>query len=114
MPPEQEKNWALAIHLSQLAGLTGIPFGSLIAPLVLWLMKKDQSPALDAHGKEVLNFEITLCIAMVVCFLLTFIVIGFFLFFLVGIAALIFIIMGAIKVSNGQFYRYPCTIRFIK
>ena len=68
----------------------------------------------ERHGKEALNSQITVAVAMVACFLLMFVVIGFVLIFVVGLGALILTIMAAVKVSNGDFdYRYPLTIRLL-
>ncbi len=122
----QEKNLGLICHLLSLCGLlvsvVGIPpIGlNIIGPLVLWLLKKAESPYLDAHGKEVLNFNISWSIYMGACFvgfiLLVWILIGFLflpLMFILGVAWLIFVIIGSIKASEGKLYRYPLTIRFI-
>ena len=111
---KDEQTWAMVCHLSALAGFV-IPFGNVIGPLVVWLVKKDTMPLVDQHGKEALNFQITVMIAVFVCILLMLIVIGVFLLVVVGIGALILSIMAAVKVSNGQFdYKYPFTLRLIK
>ncbi len=91
-----------------------IPFGNIIGPLVVWLIKRAEIPAVDAHGKEALNFQISVAIYAIVCLLLMFVVIGIFLLMALGIAALILVIIAAIKASSGELYRYPLTIRFIK
>ncbi len=113
MNAADEKNWAIFTHLSALAGLV-IPFGSVIAPLVMWLIKREQSPLVDAHGKNALNFQISVAIYGIVCFLLAFVVIGLFL----GIGLLIFwiamVIIATIKASNGELFEYPLTIKLIK
>lgn len=98
------------MHLLPLAGaLTTLPFANIIAPLVLWLIKKNESPFLDAHGKEVLNFQINAGVLVLV---------GLFLCFIPGviiaIAAFVYMIIAAIKVNEGQFYRYPWIYRIIK
>ena len=111
---KEELNWAMACHLSALSGFI-IPFGTIIGPLVVWLIKKDTMPLVDQHGKESLNFQITVLIAFVISFILMFVVIGFVLMAVVGIGALVLIIMASIKVANGQTdYRYPWAIRLIK
>jgi hypothetical protein len=111
---KEEQNWAMYCHLSALSGFV-IPFGNIIAPLVIWQMKRDTMPQVDVHGKEALNFQITVMIAVGVCFLLSFVVIGLLLLPIVGIGALVLTIMAAIKVSNGQLdYRYPFALRLIK
>jgi uncharacterized Tic20 family protein len=111
---KEEQNWAMICHLAALSGVI-IPFGNVIGPLVVWLIKKDTMPLVDRHGKEALNFQITVVIAMLVSIALMFVLIGFLLVFVVGIGALVLTIMAAVKISNGQLdYRYPFAIRLIK
>ena len=114
MSAAEEKNWTMFLHLAGLLVVTGIPFANLIGPLVLWLIKKDQSPTIDAHGKEVLNFQITASIALVVSFILAFLFIGFLLLPLVGVAIIVFAIIGAMKANQGVLYRYPASLKLIK
>ncbi|NIA12793.1 MAG: DUF4870 domain-containing protein [Nitrospiraceae bacterium] len=113
-PDKDARMWAMFTHLSAFAGLTGIPFASIIAPLVIWLMKRDVSPFIDAHGKESVNFQITMGICALVSIVLCFIIVGFFLGFALFVFWLIVTIMAAIKANDGQPYRYPLCIRFIK
>ncbi len=108
----EEKNWAMACHLATLIGII-IPFGNVIAPLVIWLMKKDQMPMVDREGKKSLNFQILMTICMVVAFLLMFVLIGFILLPIIGILAIVFAIIAAVKVSNGVDYQYPVNVKFI-
>jgi uncharacterized Tic20 family protein len=111
---KEELNWAMACHLAALTGFV-IPFGNIIGPLVVWLIKKDTMPLVDQHGKESLNFQITVLIAVIVSFILMFVLIGIVMLVVVGIGALVLTIMAAVKVANGQTdYRYPWTLRLIK
>jgi uncharacterized Tic20 family protein len=111
---KEEQNWAMACHLVALSGFV-IPFGNVLGPLVVWLIKKDTMPLVDQHGKEALNFQITVLIAAVISFVLMFVLIGIFLLIAVGIGALVLTIMAAVKVSNGQLdYKYPFALRLIK
>jgi len=111
---KDEQNWAMGCHLAALSGFV-IPLGNIVGPLVVWLIKKDTMPLVDQHGKEALNFQITVLIAFVICLVLTLVLIGVVLMFVVGIGALVLTIMAAVKVSNGQFdYKYPFTLRLIK
>ncbi|MEQ1773783.1 MAG: DUF4870 domain-containing protein [Burkholderiales bacterium] len=111
---KEEQNWAMACHLSALAGFV-IPFGNIVGPLVVWLMKKDTMPLVDQHGKEALNFQITVAIAALICVVLMFVIIGIFLIFIVGIGALVLTVIAGIKVSNGELdYKYPFALRLIK
>ena len=66
---KDDRTWAMLCHLSALAGFV-VPFGSIIGPLIVWLIKKDEMPIVDEHGKKALNFQITMAIAYLVCFLL--------------------------------------------
>ena len=111
---KEEQQWAMACHLSALAGFV-VPFGNIFGPLTVWLMKKDTMPLVDQHGKESLNFQITVAIAALICVVLMFVLIGIFLIFVVGLGALVLTIMASIKVSNGELnYKYPFALRLLK
>lgn len=111
---KDEQNWAMICHLSALSGFL-FPFGNLLGPLIVWLVKRAEFPLVDAHGKEALNFQITVTIAAAICIPLMFVLIGIPMMFAVGVGALILTIMAGVKVSNGDFdYKYPLTIRFLK
>jgi uncharacterized Tic20 family protein len=110
---QDDRTMGMFCHLAAFAGLI-IPFGSLIGPLVIWQMKKDQSAYIDYHGKESLNFQITMAIAFFVSFILMFVVIGFFLVVGLAIFELVVIIIAAIKANEGVEYQYPFNFRFIK
>ena len=69
---------------------------------------------MDYHGKEAVNFQITMALALGVSLLLMLVIIGVFLASIVGIIWLVFTIIAAIKANNGEYYRYPITFRFIK
>ena len=110
---KEEQNWAMICHLSALAGFL-FPFGNIIGPLIVWLVKRAEMPLVDFHGKEALNFQITVTIAMAVSALLIFVLIGFVLMAIVVIGALVLTIRAAIKVSNGELdYTYPWSIRLL-
>jgi uncharacterized protein len=112
-PSAEERQWALFAHLSALIGYI-IPFGSVIGPLVIWQIKKNEMPFVDDQGKEALNFQITVVILAIICFLLIFILIGILLLWVLAIVNLVFIVLAAIAANNGQAYRYPFAFRFIK
>ena len=99
--------------MATIAHVLGI-FTSFLGPLVIWLIKKDQSPFVDDQGKEALNFQITLMIGWVIAAVTTFICIGPFIGLGLTAIAIIFGVLGAIAANKGEAYRYPMNIRFIK
>lgn len=110
--PDQ-KQMGMFLHLSQLLNFL-IPFGGIIAPIVLWQMKKDEMPALDAHGKMVTNWLISAMIYGIVSAVLSIILVGFLLLLALGIMTVVFPIIGGIKANNGELWEYPLTIKFLK
>lgn len=110
-PDRESQQWGMIAHLSALAGFV-IPFGNLIGPLVVWQLKKDNAFVED-QGKEALNFQITVSIAVLVCLLLSLVLIGLLLLPVVGIGALVLAVMAGIKANDGEAYRYPFTLRLI-
>jgi len=110
------RKWAMFCHLAGLAGLLPITpvFGGIIAPLIIWQVKKDEFGFVDEQGKEAVNFQISISIYAVVSGLLCFACIGFFLLPAVYVFNLIFLLIAAVKANNGERYRYPLSIRFIK
>jgi uncharacterized Tic20 family protein len=112
-PSSQVRQWAMFCHFAAFLGLI-FPFGNLLGPLIIWQLKKETDPFIDAQGKEALNFQITVALAMVACFFLTLLIIGFALIGLVCIGALVLTIIAGIKANDGVAYRYPFTWRLIK
>jgi uncharacterized Tic20 family protein len=110
--PESRK-WGMLCHLFAFIGFI-LPFGSLIAPLIVWQMKKDISLFVDEQGKESVNFQISMSIWMIISMVLIFVVIGFVLLGILAIIQIVCVIMAAIQANEGKSYRYPLTIRFIK
>lgn len=96
-----------------LAHIGGIFFG-FIPSLIIWLVKKDDSPYVTIQAKEALNFQIFIAICMFISFILMLVLIGIVLLIAVSIIDLVFCIVAAVKVSNGENYRYPLTLRLIK
>jgi uncharacterized Tic20 family protein len=105
--------FGMLAHISSLAGFI-IPFGNVIGPLVIWMMKKDQHPFVNDQGKESLNFQITATIAILIAVATICIGIGIVLAPLVGIAVAVMSIIAGIKANEGIPYRYPFTLRLIK
>lgn len=117
VPNDDERLMGMLIHLLNL--LTGF-----IGPLILWLIKKDESRFIDHHGKEALNFAISLLIYST-CLVALFIVVGVLtlgigflvlmpLFFAFGVAVWIFEILACVQAYQGSWYHFPLTIRFIR
>jgi uncharacterized Tic20 family protein len=82
--------------------------------LVLWLIKRDDAPELDAHGKEAVNFQLSMLIYNVVAAVFCLVLVGFVFLAILWILNTVFVIIAAIQASDGKFYRYPMTIRFIQ
>ena len=88
--------------------------GALLGPLVVWLVKRGDSPEVDAHGKEALNFQISMLIYNLVAAVFCLILVGFVFLAILWVLNAVFVIIAAIQASDGKFYRYPMTIRFIQ
>ncbi len=99
--------WAVAAHLLPWVGV------GFLGPLIVWLIKREESPFVEEHAREALNFQISFLIYMIVSALLMLVIIGFFLFIGIGIFGFVVMIIAAVKAANGERYRYPLTIRFI-
>ena len=112
--PERQqelRHWAMVLHLSLLAGLL-VPVAGMIVPILLWLMKRESLPELDSHGKVIANWAISALIYGFVFGMLSFILIGIPLLWLLGFLSLIFPIIAAIKASNGELWPYPLSFTF--
>ena len=113
-PDAQARQWAMLCHYAAFFWVLAPLIGNVIGPLVVWQLKKDLHPFVDEQGKEALNFQITYSVAMMVCGLLAWVLIGFPLMLLVGVAALVLTIIAGIKANEGQNYRYPFSWRLVK
>jgi uncharacterized Tic20 family protein len=120
-PESQARLWNMFCHLSALAGFIGVPFGNILGPLLVWQIKKTEFPSVDQHGKAALNFQITVTLATLVvgvsAVVLSFFCVGYLLIpavILMGLAGLIFAIIAGIKANNGEDFRYPYSIEFVK
>ncbi len=112
-PDKDQRTWGMLCHLSALLGWI-IPFASILAPLIIWLIKKDEMPFVADQGKESLNFQLTVFLAAIVGLILTFILIGIFLLIALAIYQVIMVVIACMRANEGVMYRYPYTIRFIK
>lgn len=109
----ESRQWAVFLHLAGFANYVGIPFGSILGPLVLWLLKRDQSEFVNECGKEALNFHLSMLIFSLISIPLIFVFVGFFTLLAISIIEIIFTIIAMVKASDGEIYRYPLSIRFI-
>jgi uncharacterized Tic20 family protein len=109
----KENQWAMALHLSQLANYI-VPLSGIVAPIVIWQIKKEELPGLDAHGKNVVNWMISAFIYAIVSAMLLIVVIGLPLLVVLGILGVVFPIIGGVKANNGEVWKYPLAIRFLK
>ena len=103
-PTSDEKTLALVSHIVTIVS-------SFIAPLIIYLVKKDESTFVAAHAKESLNFQITMFLIFIILIIS---IIGLLLLWLVGIYSLIMVIVATIRASEGKLYKYPFSIKFIK
>ena len=109
----EERNWAMLSHLLALVGYFIIPLGNVAAPLIIYLMKKDESPFVADQARESLNFQISVCIYALISGVLVLILIGLLLLVVVGVAGAILTIIASVKAANGEAYRYPLALRLI-
>lgn len=105
-----ENSYLMLMHLSQFAGII-IPLAGFIIPILMWITNKDTNANVDMHGKNILNFMISFAIYAAI---LTITLIGIPLAIVVGIVYVVFVILASIKANNGEYWRYPFTIQFIK
>jgi uncharacterized Tic20 family protein len=106
-PTKEAKNMAMLAHILGF-------FTSVIGPLIIWLMKKDEHPYIEQQAREALNFQITVLIAGAVAGVLTLVCVGVILAVIIPIVDIIFCIMAAVAASNGKDYRYPFALRLVK
>ena len=107
------KQWAMILHLSVFAGFI-IPFAGLLAPIIIFILKKEEMPGLVPHGYVIFNWLISAFIYSIVCAILTIVLVGLLGFIALGILCLVFPIIGAIKASEGEVWPYPLSIKFFK
>lgn len=108
-----ERMWGMLCHLSALSGYI-IPFGNVIGPLIIYSMKKDEYAFVADQGKESLNFQISVLVYFIICGIGIIFLIGIPFLLIIPIVAFILTVVAAIRANNGEFYRYPFCIHFIK
>lgn len=114
----EDRQWGMLAHLSALIG-AAVGGMSFVGPLIVWLVKKDQSPFVDYHGKEALNFQLNMLIYLSILLAISLVTCGFGLFVTIpvmialGIYSFVMPIIAGLKANNGEYYRYPATFRLI-
>lgn len=112
---QETRSWAMACHLSSLVAWAGIPFGNIIGPLIVWIIKRETSNFIDYHGKASLNFQITTTIYGLIAALLLFVLIGFVLLPILLLLNIIYTVVAGLEAKQGRTYQYPSwlCIKFI-
>jgi len=106
-PNSDEKTIAALSHILTFAA-------PVLAPLIIYVIKKNESAFVAKHAKESLNFQLTLMILFISFAILMMVLVGFFLVWALGVFSVILIIVATIRASEGRIYRYPFNIRFIQ
>jgi uncharacterized Tic20 family protein len=106
--------WNILCHASALLGVFLHFPGHLLGPLIVWLAKRDDSPEIDANGKESLNFQISMLIYNGIAVVFCLVLVGFAFLAVLWVLNAVFVIVASVQASDGKFYRYPMTIRFIQ
>lgn len=111
-PTRSERTWAMLAHLLPLPAVS-VAVGHILAPLIIWLIKREESAFVDDQAREALNFQLSFTIYGLVCGALSLACIGFFLLIPLTIAWVVLSIIGAVRANEGIAYRYPLTIRLV-
>jgi uncharacterized Tic20 family protein len=107
------RTWCVLAHATALVGFLVPLAGHIVGPLIIWLAKRQDSPEIDAHGKESMNFQLSMLIYNLIAGLLCLMLIGFLLLAILHILNVILVIVAAIQASEAKLYRYPLSIRLI-
>jgi uncharacterized Tic20 family protein len=108
-PTSDERVMGILSHI-----LAIVPGIGIFGPLVIWLIKKDESSFVEANAKESLNFQLTMLIAYAVSWILVIVLIGALLFFVIWVVNIVLVIVASVKTSENKIYRYPFNLRLIK
>ena len=109
---DEERTWGILIHAGGFAGLA-VPFGNVLAPLVAWLVKRDESRFVDENGIRALNFQLTWSVILLATALSILVGVGLVLFPLAMLVWLILTVVGTVKAADEEVYDYPLTIGFV-
>jgi uncharacterized Tic20 family protein len=112
LPPDQERLWAMLAHL--LSFVAAYLFLGFVAPLIVLLVFGPRSAYVRAHAVESLNFNLTWLLYAIIGVALAFLLIGIPILIALGIAYLVLVIIASVRANNGEFFRYPLTIRFVR
>lgn len=110
---KDERMWGMLCHLTALAGCI-IPFGNIIGPLIIYSMKKDEYSFVADQGKESLNFQISVLVYLAISLVLVILVIGVMFLIIIYFLTIILTVVASVRSNDGEYYRYPFCIRFIK
>lgn len=113
-PSQDERTWGMLSHLSAFTGLVLPLVGNIAAPWAIWLARRDRSAFVASQAKEALNFNISVVIAWLVCWALTYVFIGILLGIVLFVSWLALTILAGIKAGEGVDYRYPLALRLVK
>jgi len=112
-----DNQWNMLVHLSSLSGYIGVPLGNVLGPLIVWQIKKNEIPEIDTHGKDALNFNLSMLLYLAVLTVFSLLVITLILtipmIVIAVILHIIFTIKAALAARDGKEYKYPLTITFI-
>ncbi|MCQ4348587.1 DUF4870 domain-containing protein [Pseudomonas stutzeri] len=111
-PDAEARKWAMFCHYAAFAWVLAPMIGNVIGPLVVWQLKRESDPYVDSQGREALNFQITVSLALLACAALAWI--AFPLATLVSVGALVLTVIGGIRANEGRPWRYPFCIRFLR
>lgn len=109
---DEERTWAIVAHLAAFAGFV-IPFGNIVGPLAVYLVKGEEGQFVEDNAKQSLNFQISMTIYTIVAGILTIVLIGFLLLLIIAIAWLVLVIIAAMRASDRETYEYPFTIELV-
>jgi uncharacterized Tic20 family protein len=113
-PSQDERTWGMLAHLSAFLGLIFPVIGAILAPWGIWIARRERSSFVASHAKEALNFNISVAIGWVICWALTYLLIGFLLAIVIFFGWLVLTILAGIKAGEGAPYRYPLALRLVK
>ncbi len=109
---KQAREWCMILHLSLFAG-HAVPLGGIVAPIVMWQLKKDEWPEVDEHGRNAANWIISNIIYIIISVVLCIVIVGFVLLIILAVLNAVFPVIAAIKANEGRVWRYPLAIRFL-